>query len=62
MGFDFKSDIIKEDTKTNSNEENLLNLIGSVRDKLRADKNFGLSDFIRDELAKLNVTIKDKKL
>lgn len=60
LGFNFKSDIIKEDAK--SNDEGLLELIGSVREKLRADKNFALSDYIRDELAKLDVTVKDKKI
>lgn len=60
LGFDFKSDIIKEDN--NSNNDELLNLIGIVREKLRASKNFELSDFIRDELGKLNVDVKDKKI
>ena len=32
------------------------------REKLRASKNFELSDFIRDELSKLDITIKDKKI
>ena len=62
LGFDFKSDIIKEDTKSDSNDEKLLDLIAEVRNKLRANKNFELSDFIRDELVKLNVDIKDKKI
>lgn len=60
LGFNFKSDIIKEEAK--SNDEGLLELISSVREKLRADKNFALSDYIRDELAKLDVTVKDKKI
>lgn len=60
LGFDFKSDIIK--TETTSNDDKLLDLLNSVRDKLRANKNFELSDYIRDELAKLDVTIKDKKI
>lgn len=60
LGFDFKSDIIK--TETTSNNDKLLDLLNSVRDKLRANKNFELSDYIRDELAKLDVTIKDKKI
>ncbi len=60
LGFDFKSDIIK--TETTSNDDKLLDLLNRVRDKLRANKNFELSDYIRDELAKLDVTIKDKKI
>lgn len=60
LGFEFKSVIIKEE-KT-SNNDGLLELINNVRDKLRANKNFELSDYIRDELSKLDVTIKDKKI
>lgn len=60
LGFEFKSDIIKEE-KTSDND-GLLELINNVRDKLRANKNFELSDYIRDELSKLDVTIKDKKI
>ena len=60
LGFDFKFDIIV--TETNGNDEKLLDLISAVREKLRANKNFELSDYIRDELAKLDVTIKDKKI
>lgn len=59
LGFNFKSDIIKEDNKSN---DKLLELIGEVREKLRASKNFQLSDYIRDELGKLNVDVKDKKI
>ena len=60
LGFDFKFDIMI--TETNNNDEKLLDLISTVREKLRANKNFELSDYIRDELAKLDVTIKDKKI
>ena len=60
LGFDFKFDIMKEETK--SNDEVLLNLISQIREKLRANKNFEMSDFIRDELSKLDITIKDKKI
>ena len=62
LGFDFKSDIIKEEKKSESNDNQLLLLINSVRDKLRANKNFELSDYIRDELVKLNININDKKI
>lgn len=60
LGFDFKSDIIKEDKK--SNDEALMNLISDIRTKLRADKNYAMSDFIRDELSKLDINISDKKI
>lgn len=60
LGFDFKSDIINEETK--SNDEALLDIISNVREKLRVNKNFELSDFIRDELSKLDISIKDKKI
>jgi len=51
---------MKEETK--SNDEVLLNLISNIREKLRANKNFEMSDYIRDELSKLDITIKDKKI
>ena len=60
LGFDFKSDIIKEDKK--SNDEALMNLISDIRTKLRAEKNYAMSDFIRDELSKLDINISDKKI
>ena len=60
FGFEFKFDIMKEETK--SNDEVLLNLISNIREKLRANKNFEMSDYIRDELSKLDITIKDKKI
>ena len=59
LGFDFKFDIIKEDK---SNDEGLLELISNIRAKLRANKDFAMSDYIRDELAKLDISISDKKL
>ena len=62
LGFEFKSVIMKEETTSNGLDGELLNLIGIVRDKLRANKNFELSDYIRDELAKLDVNVKDKKI
>lgn len=62
LGFDFKCDTISVvDNKNSSNEESLLNLIASIREKLRASKNYELSDYVRDELGKLNISINDKK-
>jgi len=60
LGLDFSSkEEIKQD---NSNEEKLLEIIAKVRNQLRADKNYQMSDFIRDEMAKSGITVQDKKL
>ena len=59
LGFDFKYDTIETG---NNNEQKLLDLISSVREKLRLAKNYELSDYVRDELSKLNINISDKKL
>ena len=59
LGFEFKFDIIETD---NANNSKLLDLICDVREKLRAKKDFAMSDYIRDELEKLDVSVKDKKL
>ena len=60
LGFEFKSDIIKKEEV--DNDDKLLGLIASVREQLRLNKNYELSDYIRDELNKLNINISDKKL
>jgi cysteinyl-tRNA synthetase len=60
LGFEFKFDIIKEESKDNNAE--LLNLIADIREKLRLNKNYEMSDYIRNELNKLDITISDKKL
>ncbi len=60
LGFDFKCDIVKKECS--SNDEKLLGLISNIRDKLRVAKNYELSDYIRDELGKLDISISDKKL
>lgn len=60
LGFDFKCDTIS--VSDNANEQKLLELISNVREKLRLDKNYALSDYVRDELNKLNINISDKKL
>ena len=59
LGFDFKYDTI---TAEKSDNDGLLDLIADIRTKLRAEKNYALSDYIRDELNKLDITINDKKL
>ena len=60
LGFEFKSAIMNVETK--SNNEELLSLISTVREKLRTNKNYELSDYIRDELSKLDIDVKDKKI
>jgi cysteinyl-tRNA synthetase len=57
LGIDFNSelDIYKKD----SCSEDLLNLINDVRKKLREDKNYELSDEIRDKLHDLGIDIND---
>lgn len=60
LGFEAKCDTINLDG--DSHEEELLALIADIRSKLRANKDYQMSDYIRDELAKLNINVQDKKL
>jgi len=60
LGLDFSSK--EEQKQDNSNEEKLLEIIAKVRNQLRAEKNYQMSDFIRDEMAKAGITVQDKKL
>lgn len=59
LGFDFICDKIEEQ---HASSDAALELIVSVRDKLRADKNYAMSDYIRDELVRLGINISDKKI
>jgi len=60
LGLDFASK--EEEKQDNSNEEKLLEIIAKVRSQLRLEKNYQMSDFIRDELAKAGISVQDKKL
>lgn len=60
LGFNFTCGIVKEEKS--SNEGKLVELISSVREKLRQAKNYELSDYVRDELVKLDISISDKKV
>lgn len=60
LGFDFNANEAKQ--SQTSNDEKLLDLISDIREKLRASKNYELSDYVRDELSKLNISISDKKI
>lgn len=55
-----KPDIKEEKLENNTDE--LLDLVADIRTKLRAEKNYALSDYIRDELAKLGIVSKDRKV
>ena len=52
----------KIEKQAENNEEKLLKLIGDIRTELRAEKNYALSDKIRDKLAEIGVLSKDKKV
>ena len=62
LGLDFKYDKIETDNKNLNSENELLNLISDVRTKLRSQKNYELSDYIRNKLIDLGIDISDKKL
>lgn len=61
LGLEFKCGKINEQAD-HEDEQKLLDLIGSIREKLRQQKNYELSDYIRDELVKLDINVSDKKL
>ena len=60
LGLNFEK--AEEQKQNNSNEEKLLEIIAKVRNQLRLEKNYQMSDFIRDEMAKAGITVQDKKL
>ena len=62
LGFEFECDTIETENDVVDNSKNLLELIAGIRDKLRANKNYEMSDYIRDELNKLDISISDKKV
>lgn len=64
LGFNFtvKVNENSNNQEDSDNADKLLNLISDIRGKLRAEKNYALSDYIRDELIKLNINISDKKI
>ena len=47
-------------SKSNSDNDSILEILLGLRDKARANKNFELSDSIRDQLLKLGIRINDK--
>ena len=62
LGFEFVCAKMDAEDPETDNFDKLLGLVSAVRDKLRADKNYAMSDFIRDELTKLDISISDKKI
>lgn len=52
--------LIEQDIKNNMENE-LLKILINIRNEARANKNYELSDRIRDELLKLNISVNDKK-
>ena len=62
LGFEFVCAKMDAEDAETENFDKLLGLVSAVRDKLRADKNYAMSDFIRDELTKLDISISDKKI
>ena len=60
LGLDFETKA--EEQKSSGNEEKLLEIIADVRAKLRAEKNYAASDYIRDRLSAAGIVVNDKKV
>ena len=60
LGLDFEGAEVKEEK--GGNEEKLLEIIADVRNKLRAEKNYAASDYIRDQLSAAGIVVSDKKV
>ena len=60
LGLDFAQ--ADASSKDNGNEEKLLAIISDVRNKLRAEKNYAASDYIRDQLSAAGIVVNDKKV
>ena len=59
LGLDFGKTEEKQDA---GESDKLLEIISDVRARLRAEKNYQMSDYIRDRLAESGVTVNDKKI
>ena len=53
--------LIKEEKSDSADMDGVMKLILSLRDEAKQKKDFATSDKIRDELSKLNFSIKDEK-
>ncbi len=59
LGLDFSK---KVEEKDSGESEKFLEIISDVRNKLRSEKNYQMSDYIRDRLAESGVVVNDKKI
>lgn len=59
LGLDFGKTEEKQDA---GESDKLLEIISDVRARLRAEKNYQMSDYIRDRLAESGITVNDKKI
>lgn len=59
LGLDFSK---KVEEKDSGESEKLLEIISDVRNKLRSEKDYQMSDYIRDRLAESGVVVNDKKI
>jgi cysteinyl-tRNA synthetase len=59
----FSTDILglNFESEKNDNQNQILDLLIEIRDKERENKNYIISDFIRDKLNSLGINIEDKK-
>jgi len=57
LGFDFEKTAKASDDLS----EQLMRLVISIRQKAREEKNWAMSDLIRDKLGELNIELKDRK-
>lgn len=53
---------VQTDKKEDDKSEILESIIADIRNKLRSEKNYAMSDYIRDELSKNGIVVKDKKV
>ena len=53
---------VEQASNKQDNSQKLLDLIADIRTKLRAEKQYAMSDYIRDQLANLGIESKDKKV
>lgn len=53
-------DILVDDNAGSSSSDDILNILTDVRQELRSKKDWDLADKIRDELAKLDISLEDK--
>ena len=54
---------LQKESSTAKNDylDGIMNIVMNIRHEAKASKNWELSDLIRDELKKLNITIQDSK-